>query len=437
MHLTAWPSRHPIRALILCFAAWKSLILIIAACSPGRGYDTSTSLSLANNHFEHDRLPEPFDFINSKLIRWDAIYFVRVANRGYLFEQEWAFGWGFTRLIALFTTAIKEAGVPHYEGLEGLVAIIIAHSSHLLSSFALFKLTAILFPGFSGLPLSVAFLHIISPAGIFLSAPYAESSCALMSFLGCLFFVKSLGPRQQPTVIRDILVLMSGISFGVATTFRSNGILFGSLLLEEAFRNLFILKSGLRLTAVRRLVATGFGGLSVAAGFLLPQYIAYSEYCRSSPSRLWCDKTLPSIYTFVQEHYWNQGLFRYWTLSNVPLFLLAAPVLFILIISGMWALGKGYSETAHHESKEDVGAASNRLQVLRNLALSQLALAVFTFAAAHVQMITRMSSAYPVWVWYLAISHKGGSSLGKRFVGLMVIYAVIQAGLFASFLPPA
>ena len=34
----------------------------------------------------------------------------------------------------------------------------------------------------------------------------------------------------------------------------------------------------------------------------------------------------------------NVGLFRYWTLSNVPLFVLAIPMFTLLTISGWWAL---------------------------------------------------------------------------------------------------
>lgn len=94
--------------------------------------------------------------------------------------------------------------------------------------------------------------------------------------------------------------------FGAACTVRSNAILNGLLLLEEAVRALYSLTGGLELAKMRRLVSAGIGGLCVGIGFLLPQYVAYTEYCTSSdvPAREWCSRALPSIYTFVQEHYW-------------------------------------------------------------------------------------------------------------------------------------
>src|SRR5580700_7494161 len=99
------PLDNPQKALIAIFVVWKSLLLLIAACSPGPGYDTSTTLA------------QPYDgvadvnyvfvllrFFSTKLTRWDAIYFTRIASRDYLYEQEWAFGWGFTRLIKFFAS---------------------------------------------------------------------------------------------------------------------------------------------------------------------------------------------------------------------------------------------------------------------------------------------------------------------------------------------
>ena len=76
--------------------------------------------------------------------------------------------------------------------------------------------------------------------------------------------------------------------------------------------------------------------------------------------------------------------------------------------------------------------------MLRNLAASQLLLVLLTLINAHVQIVTRISSAYPVWLWYTAVLLRGGkSALAGGLVKFMIIYAVVQGGLFASFLPPA
>jgi phosphatidylinositol glycan class V len=87
---------------LLCFLAWKTLLLLVVASSPAEGYDTSTSLSYIGQ-----TLPNPLHHMIGKLTRWDAIYFVKVARRGYRFEQDWAWGWGFTRMVAFCTTSEK------------------------------------------------------------------------------------------------------------------------------------------------------------------------------------------------------------------------------------------------------------------------------------------------------------------------------------------
>jgi phosphatidylinositol glycan class V len=186
--------------------------------------------------------------------------------------------------------------------------VLLAHLSHLLSTLLLFKLTAAVFPSRNVRFFFIAaVLHIISPAGLFLSAPYAESSCAMLSFAGSLLFVQSATAKRQNTIGHDMLVVLSGTCFGIATTFRSNGILNGLLLLEEATKLLWGLQYSFDFASIRRLIFTGLGGLCVASGFFLPQYLAYAEYCREvdvSALRPWCERTVPSIYTFVQEYYW-------------------------------------------------------------------------------------------------------------------------------------
>jgi len=207
----------------------------------------------------------------------------------------------------LTSIALTTLGVPGYDGLESLVAILIAHIAHFFSVIVLFKLTLAVFGRASQrIAFTAAALHIISPAGLFLSGPYAESSCAFLSFAGCLNFVKSFGSNGRTTAFHDFLLMLSGLMFGAATTFRSNGVLNGFLLLEEAVMLVFRLKDDLKLETLRRTLAAGIGGLFVLAGFLLPQFVAYQEYCGgpSIEKRPWCGNTPPSIYTFVQEHYW-------------------------------------------------------------------------------------------------------------------------------------
>jgi hypothetical protein len=97
------PLDNPLRSLLVIFLLWKGLLLAIATCSPGPGYDTSTGLNQPyGNDVSNGLASQLLTTIATKLTRWDAIYFIKVAARGYLFEQEWAFGWGFTSLVAFF-----------------------------------------------------------------------------------------------------------------------------------------------------------------------------------------------------------------------------------------------------------------------------------------------------------------------------------------------
>src|SRR5205814_2439576 len=100
MTLLSRPLRYPYQSLVLVFALWKGLLLLVALLSPGIGYDTSTILLL------HDlpnkaRWPWLSHVLCEKLTRWDAIYFAKIGERGYLFEQEWAFSVTFTRLVGV------------------------------------------------------------------------------------------------------------------------------------------------------------------------------------------------------------------------------------------------------------------------------------------------------------------------------------------------
>ena len=73
------------------------------------------------------------------------------------------------------------------------------------------------------------------------------------------------------------------------------------------------------------------------------------------------------------------------------------------------------------------------------MALSQVILTTLAITTYHIQIITRIASAYPIWYWWLAgqLGQKSTAKFGRGVVVFMVMYASIQGALFASFLPPA
>lgn len=197
--------------------------------------------------------------------------------------------------------------------LEALVAVIFSNACHLLSVLVLYQLGLHVWRD-SRWALGAALLHVLSPAGLFLSAPYAESACSLLSFTGWLLLVKSCvrTGTSVSSLPRDALTLLAGLFFGLATYFRTNGLLNGAPLAFDFLLTFYRLTEDLDYTKtpdyLRRLVVLGIAGLSVATGSVVPQYIAYQTYCStaSAPSepRPWCTHLVPSIFNYVQKQYW-------------------------------------------------------------------------------------------------------------------------------------
>lgn len=81
------------------------------------------------------------------------------------------------------------------------------------------------------------------------------------------------------------------------------------------------------------------------------------------------------------------------------------------------------------------------------MALPQLALALLAIFNFHVQIVNRISSGYPLW--YLAVAAGldeatpsqhlaiAGKQSSASILRAMIMYAIVQGALFASFLPPA
>lgn len=431
----SYNANYPIRSLISTFVAWKALLLLIAVGSNlGPAYDTSSTLipPYAASFNE-----SAFD-LGTRLTRWDAIYFIQVARRGYVFEQEWAFGSGMPMMISLVAKSLEKMGIQGNGSLEPLIGVGLAHVSHLLAVLTLYQLGVKLWKDMRH-AFVAALLHILSPAGLFLSAPYQESPFAFLSFFGYSLFSEACLGKSR-TVRGDAAIVSAGVVFGLAVTFRSNGLLNGIPFAVYALIELFGFVKMPDVIGLRRLMALGLGGLSVAAGFIVPQAIAYQRFC-SEPAgtelRPWCMRRLPGIFAFAQERYWNVGFLRYWTPGNIPLFLLAAPMIYLMMRCSLemlisYTVGFGKQAAA-------VRCQSDASILIQAMALSQLILATLAVTSYHIQIITRISSGYPLWYFWLSrcLGDSKTCNFGSGVVVCMVMYAAIQGALFASFLPPA
>ena len=284
----------------------------------------------------------------------------------------------------------------------------------------------------------------------------------MTNFAGILCYVKARQAAQEQQNIRAARsaswTIISGIVFGFATMIRSNGLFNGLMFAWDTVECLPGFIDVLKRRCwpeLLQLTSSLIAGSFIVIGYALPQLVAYVEYCTAGNHRLWCNNLVPSIYSFVQAHYWGVGFLRYWTISNMPLFALAIPMLSILVGTAYAALNRRDMHLLSDPmSTERSGGSKEKdlfAHMMGRLALPQMVLAALALTSFHVQIVNRISSGYPVWYILLAIGMhieagtgkvRGGvigflKRYGEWLVRSSVIYAIVQGGLYASFMPPA
>lgn len=206
--------------------------------------------------------------------------------------------------------------VPQFEGLGdadriALTGVVLSHVVHYLSVLALYRLSVNVFGNQTATRRRISYLsaalHVITPGGAFLSAPNGESLFSFLNITGFYVYSSAMyDGRVAKSASRDVKVLTAAALFAAATMVRSNGLLSGFLFAYDAALLLWrLLSNGLSVDSVIRLGFIILGGCIVAVGFILPQFVAYTAFCMSEGvSRPWCERTIPSIYGWVQEQYW-------------------------------------------------------------------------------------------------------------------------------------
>jgi len=192
-----------------------------------------------------------------------------------------------------------------------------------------------------------------------------------------------------------------------------------------------------RRLLVQRIPYTVFLTAVTSIPFAYHQYSAYQIFCKNSPTPApWCTKFAPLIYSYVQSKYWNVGFLRYWTLSQLPNFLLAVPVLLLLACSSIHNIKWTITECLFPAQKR--GSSSPFLSLsLTPHAIHAFILTTTLLFASHTQIILRVAASMPFTYWSAAWLLFERPVLGRWWVGWSIIWGSVSLVLWATFLPPA
>lgn len=391
------------------------------------------------------------DYIIDKLLggmkRWDAQYFIHIAQYGYTFENSLVF-------FPLFPFIVRYAAY----GISSVLGSFLNFHSTLLISATLVNLVIFIKSAdiLHRLSLRVlrsecraykaVILFCINPASIFFSAPYSESLFAWMSFY------TMLKCTDNETFRFSNIDIVTCFPAGLSMITRSNGIINLGFLIYATFKNIiertipeivykyktlkhrFILPF-LLLPVVISLAALALTSIIALIPFALVQTYNYIKYCTHNEHNLpefllntayvlpgranspWCNDSLPMSYGYVQNHYWNVGFLKYYQLKQIPNFLLASPIIFLILYHCLsyiknnlrlcFRLGLrsntliyGYTNRMPYRPKQYCKGFGANDPAFFVYVVHVLFLTAFCVMCVHIQVSTRLlASASPILFW--------------------------------------
>ncbi|XP_022718379.1 GPI mannosyltransferase 2-like isoform X1 [Durio zibethinus] len=307
--------------LLILILLWRTLL------TP---YDTSAPLNpTCLNHPSSSPPPPLLPSLGSAIengVVWDSVYFLRIAQCGYEYEQSYAFlpllpACIFILSRTVFAPLVSLIGDRAVLALSGYV---ICNVAFVLAAIYFYRLSAVVLKD-PNAALRASVLFCFNPASIFYSSIYSESLYALFS-VGGLYYLES---RANNTAL--VWLALSGFA-------RSNGVLnagyYGFQTMHQAYDAAFMRKRA--LLALQILLSGALRCMCIFVPFITFQTYGYHNIClgRSSDEmRPWCKARIPLLYNYIQSHYWGVGFLKYFQLKQLPNFLLASPILSLAVCS--------------------------------------------------------------------------------------------------------
>lgn len=376
------------------------------------------------------------------LTRWDAQYFIHIARYGYTYENTLAFFPLYPMSVRCTSRILKK----FLFNLNDNSVIIVAA---VLINFICFVKSAVILYDLSRKVLGdkttaykAAILYCINPASIFFTAAYSESMFAYLTFYIMISAIKSSRFVCLPIGLSAIIRSNGLVNTAYPLYFWMQDLLFFSLpkfLFEKKNRSI--------KSAVFSELLNIFAGilwifntilLSITP-FVLLQTYNYILFCTdrgnttlipahvinygvennlilpgSSTKSSWCSDTIPFAYSYIQEKYWNVGFLKYYEIKQIPNFILAFPILYIMIrciieyfIENKYQLYRlKFLKTKKYEK---ITRLKRYPVQMFPFIIHGLFLTIFCILFVHIQISTRLlGSASPLMYWFCAtiMSHR-------------------------------
>lgn len=417
------------RRVLVVSGLWRiacvSMLLCFGNALPS--FDTSGSLVRATvpgteaDHALWDRWAVPF-------VRWDTVYFLSLAYPayGYMYENMLAFQPGIVAILRVLGFGYSGAWDPFVSVMRTVVLV------QLLSWLAPWLLYHVTKQCTSSprWAYRAAMLSVFAPASATsLTSPTPEPFFSVCSLLGLWCLTK-----EPYTHLRRIL---AALCFAAATLFRANGVFLAGFLVWHGLylpwltghrRSVFQLLSAL-------FIVVFCVGLSVAP-FVLSQAWAVERMC---PGAVWCTRSWPVVYTYVQETYWDVGFLRYWHWAQLPNFALAMPVL-LLGAWGCYTLRPSWRICLRETLWPWRCALSPPRRGVWDwvFVYHMMFVLALLFFASHVQIALRFATpgGMPL-LWWAAAKAYEHPQRRRVLEGYLVMYSIIACVLYAGFYPPA
>lgn len=334
-----------------------------------------------------------------------------------------------------------------------------------IATISLFALTKLVKGGKERYAKNVIWWFCFNPASIFFSASYSESLFAALTF-SAMFLIEyrshnyltthqemSTTSKSQFVPLNHLnrliyIILPPLVPLALASATRSNGLVnVGFIGYQLLLKYIPMVKLNQSFWSVMACISVAFECLQdllvlimssviAASGYITFQIYSYIKFCIDNTSHRhsinqgkqiwfkpeWCSNKIPHPYGQVQAKFWNVGLFKYYEFKQLPNFLLAVPMSY-LVISG-----------ALRGSKEIPKLRDGKKQLAYYV--HAMVLTLMCSITINVQVITRLlASACPVVYWIVTDMCEQSRSKNRALTAYFLVYFLVGTILHSNFQP--